>query len=324
MTEAESASVVHNDRVHITLIVNPFASSVSRRARVMIQRRIAAEHELEIVETTKRGHAIRLAYGAARVGTDLVVALGGDGTINEVANGVLGLPTTVAPLPGGSTNVLARILGFPNDPVGATSVLLDALARDRVLDAGVGLANGRVFLFHCGAGFDAAVVEQVEHRGPLKRYAGHALFVATTIDTWRRRVDRRHPWFRITSPDTEMPGGAHLVVALNCNPYTFLGDRPLDLAPEADLHTPLSLVALHSLELSAIVRVTTTALAGGNGIADEGATSHRSDIHKAEIVGYRPFPYQLDGESFGPVDRLSLEYRPSAIRLVVPGQGARA
>lgn len=316
--------MVHNGSVHITLIVNPFASSVTRRGRVMIQRRIAAEHDLEIVETTKRGHAIRLAYGAAQAGTDVVVALGGDGTINEAANGVLGLPTAVAPLPGGSTNVLARILGFPDDPVEASAVLLDALAGNRLVDAGVGLANGRVFLFHCGAGFDAAVVERVEHRGPLKRYAGHALFVATTIDTWLRRVDRAHPWFRISSPDAEAPGGAHLAVALNCNPYTFLGDRPLDLAPEADLHTPLSLVALHSLELSAVVKAAVTALAGGHGIANSGATSHLTDIHKAEIIGYRPFPYQLDGESFGPVDRLGLAYRPGAIRLVAPGQEARA
>ncbi len=316
--------MVHNGSVRITLIVNPFASSVTRRSRVMIQRRLAADHELEIVETTKRGHAIRLAYGAAKDGTDLVVALGGDGTINEAANGVLGLPTAVAPLPGGSTNVLARILGFPNDPVEATSALLDSVARDRLVDVGVGLANDRVFLFHCGAGFDAAVVERVEYRGPLKRYAGHALFVTTTIDTWLRRVDRRHPWFRITSPDAEISGGAHLAVALNCNPYTFLGDRPLDLAPEAGLDAPLSLVALHSLDLSVIVKAAATALAGGHGIANEGASSHVSDIHKAEIIGYRPFPYQLDGESFGPVDRLSLEYRPRAIRLVVPGQEARA
>lgn len=316
--------MVHNGTVHITLIVNPFASSVTRRSRVMIQRRIAAEHELDIIETTKRGHAIRLAYGAARAGSDLVVALGGDGTINEAANGVLGLPTAVAPLPGGSTNVLARILGFPNDPVEATSVLLEALDSNRLVDAGVGLANGRVFLFHCGAGFDAAVVERVEHRGPLKRYAGHALFLAATVDTWLRGVDRRHPWFRITSPDAEIPGGAHLAVALNCNPYTFLGHRPLDLAPEAGLHTPLSLVALHSMRLPAVVKAAATALGDDCGLADTGATSHVTNIHKAEIVGYRPFPYQLDGESFGPVDRLNLDYRPKSIRLVVPAQDASA
>lgn len=305
---------MHTVSVRVTLIVNPFASSVTGRSRVAIERRLAADHDLDVVETTKGGHAIRLAYGAARAGAELIIALGGDGTINEVANGVLGQSVAVSPLPGGSTNVFARTLGFPNDPLEATGLLLKAAAADHWIDAGVGVANGRVFLFHCGAGFDAAVVDRVENRGPLKRYAGHVLFLASTVETWFRRVDRKNPWFRISSPDAELAGGAHLAIALNTNPYTYLSDRPLDLAPEAGLETPLSLVALHSMTLPAIVGAGIMALRGG-GIANRRATSHVSGVTKAELVGYRPFPYQLDGESFDPVDRLSLEHRPRALRV---------
>ena len=145
--------------MQVTLIVNPIASSVTRRALVVIKKAISADHELTVEETTRKGQAIRLAHGAGKAGADLVIALGGDGTINEVANGLLDTTVAAAPLPGGSTNVFARALGYPTDPVAATSTLLEAIEAGSLQRVGVGLANGRVFLFHAGLGYDAAVVE---------------------------------------------------------------------------------------------------------------------------------------------------------------------
>ena len=86
---------------------------------------------MTLAETSRRSHATRLALGAAATGTDVVVVLGGDGTLNEAANGLAGTSTALAPLPGGSTNVFARSIGLPNDPIEATGVLLDALAAGR-------------------------------------------------------------------------------------------------------------------------------------------------------------------------------------------------
>ncbi len=314
--------------IRVTLLVNPFASSVTARSRILIQRRLSDHFDLTVIETTKRGHAIRLAYRAGCDGTDVVVGLGGDGTINEVANGLLGMDTAAAPLPGGSTNVFARALGFPNNPVAATETLIEAIEARSAVSAGVGVANGRAFLFHVGFGFDAAVVERVEARGTVKRYAGHPLFVAMTVDTWLRRVDRRNPWFDILGPEGEHLGSYHLAVALNCNPYTYLGSRPLELAPEADLARPLSVVGLRSLFFRHLLGAVGQAFGRGDrgdpgsdhlgGIGNSASTAHLRDLSALTVVGHRPFPFQMDGESCGRVDRLSIEHRPDALSVIVP------
>lgn len=303
--------------MRVTLIVNPIASSVTRRARVVIQKALSADHDLRVAETTRKGQAIRLAHSAAREGAEVVVALGGDGTINEVANGVLGESCAVAPLPGGSTNVFARTVGYPNDAIEATGTLLEALASGTTVSAGVGVANGRAFMFNVGAGFDAAVVAKVEQRGPLKRYMGHPLFIATTLATWFSDVDRRKGWFSVASDDGRSVADAQLVIAMNSSPYTFLGSQPLHLAPEAALDRPLSVAILTSLS-PRVVPVLLRSIRRPTGLPDRGSTRHWTDVTALTISGHRPFPYQLDGEAMHPVTELRLHHRPDALRLVVP------
>ena len=129
--------------------------------------------------------------------------LAGDGTLNEAADGLVGTDTAIAPLPGGSTNVYARSLGIPDDPVEAAGELLDALDRKSFRRIGLGRIGDRHFLFHCGVGFDAAVVEAVERRAAFKRYAAHPLFVMAAFDTWLRTYDHSHGRFAVTFPDGE-------------------------------------------------------------------------------------------------------------------------
>ena len=132
--------------MRIALIVNAAASSVTARTRVVIQKALSADHDVTLMDTTRRGHATRLARGASVERFDLVCVLGGDGTLNEAANGVAGTETALAPLPGGSTNVFAKTLGLPEDPVHATAVTLDALEAESIRSVGLGSANGRYFL----------------------------------------------------------------------------------------------------------------------------------------------------------------------------------
>lgn len=307
--------------VKLSLIVNPTASSVSRRSRVVIEQMLSAEHDLVVHETSRQRHATRLAHRASREGVDVVLTLGGDGTVNEAANGLLDThDCALAPLPGGSTNVFARALGFPNSAVDATRHVLDALAADSTRLAGVGMADDRAFLFHVGAGFDAAVVHRVEERSALKRYAGHPWFIAAALRTWGSD-QRRDLRFDVRTDDGRIVRGVQLAIALNVNPYTYLGNRPLDLAPEATLDTPLSIVALASLSASRLLPAARSAVAGGPaGIPNAGATRHWPLVHGAEFRSDHPFPYQLDGEPQPSVTRLRLEHRPDAIRVVVPKQ----
>ncbi|HET6665535.1 MAG TPA: diacylglycerol kinase family protein, partial [Acidimicrobiales bacterium] len=247
----------------LLLLVNESASSVTPRSRVVIQKALAADHDVTLAETSRRGHATRLAQGAAADGVDVVVVLGGDGTLNEAANGLARTACALAPLPGGSTNVFARTIGLPNDPIEATGVLLDALARRSIRRVGLGSVNGRYFLFHTGVGFDAAVVEQVERRAGLKRYAGQPLFVFAGFDTWIRHYDRSRPRFAVHHADGAVIDDAYLTIVLNTNPYTYLGNRPLNLAPEATLDRGLASVTLRTMAFARTMRIIASAFGSG-------------------------------------------------------------
>ena len=205
--------------MRVLLIVNQTASSVTPRRRVEIQRILGAEHKLDVVETSRRGHAARLARSAALDGVDAVAVLAGDGTLNEAADGLVGSVTALAALPGGSTNVFARSIGVDYDPVRAAHVLVDSLRAYRFRRIGVGAANGRRFLFHVGVGLDAAVISQVERRAFLKRYIAHPLFVGATVDTWFRHYDHSRPRFSVTVDDGDSLGGGQFAVISNTKPY---------------------------------------------------------------------------------------------------------
>jgi diacylglycerol kinase family enzyme len=306
--------------LRILLVVNSSASSVTARGRVVIQKALAADHEVALAETNRRGHATRLAQGAANDGVDLVVALGGDGTLNEAANGLAGTETALGALPGGSTNVFARTIGLPNDPIEATGALLDGLARGRIERVGLGSVNGRYFLFHVGLGFDAAVVQQVERRAEFKRWAGHPLFIWSAITTWSRYYDRSRPRFAVHFADGAVVDDAYFAICLNTDPYTFLGNRPLHLAPEATLDRGLAMVTLRSLDAVSVLRIAAAALGIGPSLARRRPryVDRRVDVAKMVVRGHGPFPYQVDGDYLGEVEHLELRHEPEILRLALP------
>jgi diacylglycerol kinase family enzyme len=300
------------------LLVNSSASSVTARGRVVIQKALSADHDVTVAETSRRGHASRLAQGAAAAGTEVVVVLGGDGTLNEAANGLAGTDCALAALPGGSTNVFARTLGLPNDPIEATGVLLDSLANGCLHRAGLGVVNGRYFLFHVGVGFDAAVVAQVERRAGLKRYAGHPLFVYAALDTWIRHYDRTRPRFAVHHGDGQVVDDGYFGLFFNTNPYTFLGNRPFNVAPEATLDRGLATVTLRTLSFVPFIGIIASALGSGSRLRHHRLVDYRTDLDSVVVTGHGPFPYQVDGDYLGEIDRLELRHAPDAITLVVP------
>jgi diacylglycerol kinase family enzyme len=301
------------------LIVNATASSVTPRARVVIQKALAADFDVALAETSRRGHAERLARGAAHDGTDLVVVLGGDGTLNEAANGLAGSDTALAPLPGGSTNVFARTIGVSKDPMEATGQLLSSLHRKSHRRIGLGVVNGRRFLFHAGLGFDAAVVAQVEKRSELKRYAGHPLFVASAFLTWFRHYDHSRPRFSV-DVDGEVIAGCYFAIVSKTSPYTFLGPRPVVVAPEAGLDTALSLTAFRTLRFTPVMGAVVSAVTStsGVGIMRNPRIVGRAGLERFSVIGPEPFPYQVDGDHLGDVEHLDFSYEPAALTLVVP------
>ena len=302
--------------MRLLLIVNSFASSVTARNTVVVHQKLARHHDVQVVETNRRGHATRFAQDAARRGIDVVVAFGGDGTLNEVATGVATTDTALAVLPGGSTNVFARTLGMPNDSLKAVDLLLHSLDNNEISPIGLGRCNGRYFTFHTGIGYDAAVVRRVEERAALKRYAGHPLFVVASLRTWAMDYDRRAPHFSLEFDGVDQHvDDAYFTIVMNTNPYTYLGNRPIDLVPGTDLGAGLSVVTFRTMNAGHILRSLGSALRGG-GIPDAPWLDIRRDVTHLVAANPTSFPYQLDGDYLGETQRLEFEHVPGALRLV--------
>lgn len=304
--------------MRILLIVNATASSVTARRRVVIQKALGADHDLEVAETRRRGHAARLARAAALDDVDVVAVLAGDGTLNEAADGLAGTRTALAPLPGGSTNVYGRTIGIDLDPVDATSQLLESLDDPMCFHRiGLGAANGRRFLFHLGVGYDAEVIKWVEKRSGIKRYAPHPAFLVAAVDTWFRHYDRKRQ-IRFADPDgTEIASGPFGIIS-KLSPYTYLGTRPLVVSPEATLDSPLALAVFGSIRVPLILQ-----LAGSGFLSRRFLTKHpsatlRPDITSVVVTDDTPFGWQVDGDHLGETTRLEVTYEPDALTLVLP------
>lgn len=304
----------------VLLLVNPFSSSVTARTRVVIRKALAGDHDVELAETSRRGHATRLAQGAAADGVDVVVCLGGDGTVNETANGLVGTSTALGVLPGGSTNVFARTIGLPNDPIEATADLLEAMEARSIQRVGLGSVNGRYYCFHVGIGYDAALVEQVEKRSGLKRWAGHPLFMYAGITTWMKHYDTKRPHFTLTYDDGDRVPDGFFTIAANTNPYTFVGNRPFDVAPDADLTNGLTVVTVRSMRVDRLLRVMQKALKGDGSLASDPSIHYRPDVDHVivEAIDGRPFPYQVDGDYLGEIEKLEFRHVPDAMDLLLP------
>lgn len=300
------------------LVVNSFASSVTARNTVVVHRRLARGHDVEIVETNRRGHATRFAHDAARRGIDVVVGYGGDGTLNEVATGIAGTGTALGVLPGGSTNVFARTLGMPNDPVAAAEALAQGIDAGDLRPIGLGRVNGRFFCFHTGIGYDAAVVKSVERHASMKRWLGHPLFISSALTTWLRGYDRREAHFSLDDHRGEHVDDGYFSIVLNTNPYTYLGNLPLDLSPAATLERGLVVVTFRTLRVLPILRGLGSALRGGGVTVSEHLVEWR-DVERLTVEHVEPFPYQLDGDYLGEVTKLEFDHVPDAVDLVFPG-----
>ncbi|WP_419843032.1 diacylglycerol/lipid kinase family protein [Candidatus Poriferisodalis sp.] len=308
--------------MRVLLLVNDSASSTTARTRVLIHTALSQRHDTEVAFTNRRDHAARLARGAAVSGIGAVVVLGGDGTLNEAANGVAGTDCILAALPGGSTNVFARTIGTPDDPLLAVRAVLDALEFGSVTSAGLGRTLGRYFLFHCGMGLDADVVERVERHPTLKRYLGHPLFLLAAVEVLARRRDRRTGMLRaqVDSPAPAAIEGCFAVIVANTDPYTYLGSRPVRVAPAAQLHTGLSVVGLRSLRFTDALGVLSAVLRAHGSLAavDPSVVQRIDDVHDVTVVGCRPFGRQLDGDHLGAADVCRLEWVPDVLQLAVP------
>lgn len=301
------------------LIVNPHATSTNERRRDLLAHALAGELSLNVARTESRGHAAQLAAAAADSGIDVVVVHGGDGTVNEVVNGLMyrGIrPDTprLAVVPGGSTNVFARALGVDPDPTVATEQILEALTHDRTRTVSLGRAGDRYFTFNAGLGLDAEAVRAVEQRRNAGNEISNMMHVRKTVSQYFRS-DRRHPRLTLELPGRKPIAGVHLVFVSNVDPWTYFGKRPVRTNPGVSISTGLGVFAMTSMGLPAALTAATQILSGRAGRA---RNIIRADDEPLAIVRCsEPVDLQADGDYLG--KRTEMEFRsvPNALRLVL-------
>jgi diacylglycerol kinase family enzyme len=295
------------------VIVNPYATTVSDRLKNLVVYALQSRYTVEAVDTEQRGHATQICREAAREGYDVVVAFGGDGTVNEAANGLVGSDTPLTVLPGGSTNVWCRTLGIPHDVVDATEHLLRIADDFHPRRVDLGRVNERHFVFASGVGLDASVVERVDAHPYKKARFGAWYYTVAAVAIFNRRYLVNPPVVRVTTGERVLTGVT--VIVQNADPFTYFRRRPIRITEPAGLDTG---------SLSAAVLKRATVLELPTLIPRLLSTRARTVLRHRQVEGLgelqelrvdavddRPFPVQVDGDYIGEFD--SVRYG------VVPG-----
>ena len=311
------------------LVVNPKATTTNERSRDVLVRALRSEVDLTVEYTMKRGHAAGLARAAAASGVDLVVTLGGDGTVNEAVNGLMTAQPSLAArgtapafrlpalavVPGGSTNVFARALGLPRDWADGTSVILDGLRSGRHRVIGLGRADDRYFTFTAGLGLDAAVVRQVEQARLRGRTSTPSLYIRSMIGQIFSGEDRKSPPLSIERPGEEPEMGLGTVIVQNTAPWTYVGDRAINPNPEASFDRGLDLLAVRNLYIASTTR-TVTQMVSRNADPHGRHVLRLHDQAEFTVIASRPQPFQLDGDYLGERQKVHFLSVPDALRVI--------
>ncbi len=308
----------------VALVVNPAATRSGTAVRAEVARALAPLGLEWSLVTGGPGDAARLAREAAEEGAAVVVSLGGDGVAGEVAGALAGGPVAMAPLPGGNANVFSRAIGWPNSTRSALPLLAAALAEARVRDAALGLlhldgpdGHERVFAVNAGIGLDAATVEWIEARPRTKRRLRQAGFVLGAAVAVAR--SGRAPHLRAIADGGE-PVLARAVLSACGTPYTYLGRRPLDLAPGAAFDGRLAWVALTRLRPHELSRLALRAARGVDLPIGSEALRGGAVLHDLLVESDVPAPVQADGEPLGRHERVRVSPGP-VLRAVAPHPG---
>jgi len=304
-------------RRRMLIIVNPYATTVSDRLRHLVVYALQGRFEVDAVDTEARGHATELCREAAHEGYDVVVAFGGDGTVNEAANGLLGSPTPLCCLPGGSANVFAKMLGIPGDVVDATEHLL-AMADDwhpRRVDLGV--VNGRYFTFASGLGLDAMVVERVDANPRLKARLGAYYFTWVAVTTFMRRYLLRPPRLEVLDGERRLDGVTAIIQ--NGSPFTYFQNRPIEIADGAALDSgALAGGVLHRATLAAMPFIAWRAFSSRARVTRHRQVSALAEVRELVVrsADARTLPLQVDGDYLGEVREARYSIAPNALNVI--------
>jgi len=304
-------------RRRMLIIVNPYASTVSDRLRNLVVYALQGRFEVDAVDTQARGHATEICREAAHEGYDVVVAFGGDGTVNEAANGLVGSNTPLCCLPGGSANVFGKILGIPGEIVDATEHLLAMADEWRPRRVDLGVVNGRCFTFAAGLGIDASVVERVDANPRRKARYGPYFFTWVAITTFMRRYLLAPPRLELEAGGRTLQGVTAIVQ--NGSPFTYFLDHPIEIAEGSALDSgTLSAAVLRNATPLGMPFITWRALSRRARVVGHRQVTGLAPLHELTVRSSdgRPLPLQVDGDFLGEVGEARFSIKPGALNVV--------
>ncbi|HUA71282.1 MAG TPA: diacylglycerol kinase family protein [Solirubrobacteraceae bacterium] len=299
------------------IIVNPYATTVSDRLKNLVVYALRGRYRVDAIDTDSRDHATQLSREAAGDGYDVVVAFGGDGTVNEAANGLAGSDTPLCCLPGGRANVYCRMLGIPTDVVDATERLLLMADDWHPKRVDLGSVNGRMFLFSAGVGLDASVVERVDAHPKLKSKYGEWYYTVTGVSTFTRRYLIHPPRLEAHVGGEQVAGVT--VIVQNSTPYTYFGDKPVEMAEGATLTSGnLAVVVLDRARPTDIPTILGRALASNLKVSRHHHVHPFSGVDGLRVRSgdERQLPLQVDGDYLGDVDEAAFGVIPRGLVVV--------
>ena len=317
-------------RVRALLIVNPRATSTTRPVLDFIVRSLAAEVELETVETRYRGDARGIAATAAAEGRDALLVLSGDGTINEVVNGLMqdvpiraghraataGQRPAIGAIPGGNANVFTRDLGVPADPVAAVKVIGAHLAAGTTRTIGLGLAGDRYFTFNAGLGLDAEVVRAVEERRARGRRASSTLYMLMALREFYFRTDRRHPGLALETASGIAVPSLGMALVSNTTPWSYVGRHPVNPTPNASFDTGLDVFGLRRMRTFSTLKAIRQMMQQGERPPIGKYMLNLHDEPELTVRSRAPAALQVDGEYVGEATSVTFRSVPEALRVI--------
>lgn len=310
------------------LIVNPNATSTTPAGRDLLAHALESRAQLTVVHTDHRGHAIEIARDATAAHVDVIIVHGGDGTVNEVVNGVLGPPGSPPPASapavgvvlGGSANVFARSLGISPDPVEATNQLVDLLGlhhRDRGWRRiGLMSCGERWGVFTAGMGVDGEVVAAVEAQREKGRKVTAARYIRTAVPLVLRSA-RREPTMTLQLPGREPIGGVHFVSVSNSSPWTYANNRPVWTNPTTTYETGIGVFATTGMNVFANLRLARQMLAKRPRMEAKHLIRD-DDLPWLHVTSNTPVATQIDGDYVGPRRAMTFTAVPDALGVVAP------
>ncbi len=302
----------------VVVIANPVASQFTGGAHRDVMAELAKTTNVQALWPSSAAEATTSARDAAEGGADVVVAMGGDGMVHHVAQGLIDSGTALGIVPAGTTNVVARIFGIPFRPARAARLI--ARAREPVVTgtAKMTLARGdtettHFSLFACGLGLDAEVVK-VADAEPYRKYRfGSLHYARSALRVGLREYPKVKPHVRFTAGDLEAIGTTALIQFRDV--YTYFGSVGLrfdDQMPE-----PMSALVLTRLRRRRVPRVITRAIFHSDLGQIEGFDVWH-DLDRFEFEASPEVAAQSDGESLGLTSGGVIEWAPANLRLVAP------